>query len=50
MRQRVFEGNKLVIASHNEGKIREINVISPNTNMRIKNFILSNHLLEIGDK
>ena len=24
MRQRVFEGNKLVIASHNEGKIREI--------------------------
>ena len=25
MRQRVFEGNKLVIASHNEGKIREIN-------------------------
>ena len=25
MRQRVFEGNKLVIASHNEGKIKEIN-------------------------
>ena len=25
MSQRVFEGNKLVIASHNEGKIREIN-------------------------
>ena len=24
MSQRVFEGNKLVIASHNEGKIREI--------------------------
>ena len=24
MRQRVFEGNKLVIASHNQGKIREI--------------------------
>ena len=24
MKQRVFEGNKLVIASHNEGKIREI--------------------------
>ena len=24
MRQRVFEGNKLVIASHNEGKIKEI--------------------------
>ena len=24
MSQRVFEGNKLVIASHNEGKIKEI--------------------------
>ena len=29
MSQRVFEGNKLVIASHNEGKIKEIRDLLP---------------------
>jgi XTP/dITP diphosphohydrolase len=45
MKKRIFEGNKLVIASHNKGKIKEINELLRPLNIEI----LSAHDLKVEE-